>query len=155
MPVAKGPELKVGRAVIVGLVAVGVGIVLIVIVTRLANSGDVEVRLGDDEFNAGYADDIAGSVEAGGPILYPDVAGGTRDILLNHIGDDPKRGWVAFEARRPGSARNCVLVWDPLTQWFSDPCEEGIEIPADGGDLTSYPARVDEDGNIIVNLKAR
>ncbi len=96
MPVAKGPELKVGRALIAGVVALGVGIVLVVIVTRLANSGDVEVRLGDEEFNAGIAEEIVESVDEGGPILYPDVAGGTRDILLNHIGDDPRRGWVAF-----------------------------------------------------------
>lgn len=153
MPVAKGPELKVGRALVAGLVAVAVGIALVVIVTRLANSGDVEVRLGDEEFNAGYAEDIVGSVNSGGPILFPDVAGGTRDILLNHIGEDVRRGWTAFDARRPGAARDCVLVWNPTTQWFSDPCEEGIEIPADGGNLTVYPTRVDEDGNIIVNLK--
>jgi hypothetical protein len=153
MPVAKGPELKIGRAVVAGLVAVAIGVVLIVVVTRLANSGDVEVRLGDDEFNAGLASAIASTVDDGGPILYPDVAGGTRDILLNHLGDDVRRGWVAFEAHRPGSPRECVLVWDPETQWFSDPCAEGVEIPADGGDLTVYVARVDEDGNIIVNLK--
>lgn len=153
MPVAKGPELKVGRAIVVGLVAVAVGVLLVVIVTRLANSGDVEVRLGDEEFNAGSAAAIVGSIEAGGPILYPDVAGGSRDILLNHIGEDVRRGWVAFEAHRPEMPRDCVLIWDPVSQWFSDPCEDGIEIPADGGDLTVYPTRVDGDGNIIVNLK--
>ena len=153
MPVAKGPEVKVGRALVIGLIALAVGIALVVIVTRLANSGDVEVRLGDDEFNAGSADKIAETVARGGPILYPDVAGGTRDILLNHIGENPRRGWTAFEAHRPGAARDCVLVWDPDTEWFSDPCEDGVEIPADGGDLTIYPTRVDGDGNIIVNLK--
>lgn len=89
--------------VAVALVTIVAGVVFFVSV--LSNRGDVQVRLGDDYFNAGDARDISDDIRDRGPILWSDLAGGSRDIVVNHLGDDPETGWVAFEARQPGDPR--------------------------------------------------
>ena len=74
-------------------------------------------------------------------------------VPLSRLEACPPRPAANRETRRPGQPRECVLVWDPVSEWFTDPCDEGVEVPADGGDLETFPTRVDESGNIIVSLK--
>lgn len=117
-------------------------------------SGDVTIRLGDERFDAGRVDRIAAEIDDRGPILYSDVAGGTRDMLLNHLSEDPQSGWVAFEARRPGAERDCALRWDPDRQVFAESSAcGGATFPPDGSGLQQYPVEV-IDGNIVVDLNA-
>ncbi len=135
-------------AVIVAVVAAGVFLAL----ALLTSGGDTKVRLGDDDFEVGKVDTLAPGVERDGPLLFQDLLiGGTRDIYVNHIGTEDELGWVAFEARVPGSDRKCTLVWDHDTQIFADPCTNET-IPPDGGDLPHYPTRVTDDGDLIVDL---
>jgi hypothetical protein len=61
------------------------------------------VKLGSETFADQDADDAAETVAEDGPILYADTAGGDRDIYVQHLGDDPEEGWIAFAARPPGS----------------------------------------------------
>jgi hypothetical protein len=122
-------------------------------VSCLADQGDVvEVRLGDDTFDAGGTERIAAEIADRGPILYPDLVGGSRAIYLNHLADEPDEGWVAFDAVQPGAAETCVLEWDGGQSQFVDPCD-GREFPSDGAGLPQYPAEV-EDDSVIVDLNA-
>lgn len=104
--------MRARRAVVVGAAGVAVGLALIAAVVWLAgSSGQVEVRLGDRDFRDLDAARISAEIAEGGPVLFSDVAGGSRDIILQHLGDDPESGWLAFEARRSGQDRRCFFQW--------------------------------------------
>ncbi|MGH9192317.1 MAG: hypothetical protein ACRDZ0_07565 [Acidimicrobiales bacterium] len=160
-PVARS-QGHAGRALAVAaggvIVAIGVAAALAV----LANRGTVDVRLGSETFAEQDAEDAAERVADEGPILYADTAGGDRDIVLQHLGDDPEDGWIALAARPPGVSRECTIQWDPEAQVFRllDSSEEvggdcdGREFPADGEGLPTYPVTVDADGNLDVDLNA-
>jgi hypothetical protein len=139
----------------VGGVALGVVLVIglfIVAIPSLTESGKVEVKLGDDTFDAGSAEARSRTIAETEPILFSDVSGrGDRDIILQHLGDDPAQGWYVFEARRPGQPRDCFLKWRTETQDFEDSCD-GTIVAADGAGLLSYPVVVAENGALIVDL---
>ena len=106
MPVARGPQMNARNALVVGLTGVVIAVLLVIAVLWLADSGgNVEVRIGDQDFRDLDADRISAEIADRGPILFSDVAGGDRDIILQHLGDDPETGWFAFDARRVGDAR--------------------------------------------------
>ena len=130
---------------------IGVLILFAVAVGKSSETGSIEVKLGNERFDAGDDALRAQAIRADGPILFPDVAGGQRDIYLQHQGDDVTKGWLAFDVRRPGQARDCQLKWDRDARLFRDSCG-GATIPADGAGLAQYPAEVDDKGNVIVDL---
>ncbi len=138
---------------ILAVIAGVVGIAALVGVALLTSSGSTEVRLGDDEFEVGEAATLAARIEAdGAPLLFQDLlVGGSRDIYVHHVGNDADIGWVAFDARVPGSARECTLEWDSTRDLFVDPCTDET-FPPDGGELPHYPTRVTDDGAVIVDL---
>lgn len=152
-PVERRSSSSTTTAVIVGLAGVVVGLGLVVLMVNLASSGteSFEVRLGDDRFAAGGVERRAASIADGGPILFSDVAGGTRDIIVNHIGTEADEGWYAFSAQAAGSARDCFLQWQADDGDFED-CD-GQRFPADGDDpaLIQYPVAI-EDGNLYVDI---
>ena len=152
MPVAPKLSMNPRRAVAVGLVGVAAGVALVWGMSRLAGSGDVEVRLGDDTFEAGDPQNMSRAIADGGPILYADAAGGRRDIWLQHLGNDPTRGWYAFDARRPGAGRACTLQWQSPAAVFIDPCDNSV-IDANGEGLPGYQVRIRE-GELIIDLNA-
>src|SRR5690606_24395042 len=96
-------------------------------------------------FDAGGTERIAAEIADRGPILYSDVAGGTRDLYLNHLSDDVTEGWVAFAAQQPGAARDCFLEWQADEEQFVDPCD-GSTFPPDGEGLPQFPVYVEDDG---------
>lgn len=150
-------QTRSNRSVIVAVVGLSVGIIavlalFVVAIPSLTEEGKVTVRLGDDRFPAGPAEARAASIERDGPILFSDVASGQRDIFVQHLGDDPLEGWLAFDARRPGQGRACTLVWVPGEAVFVDPCDD-VVVPADGEGLPQYPAEV-VDGGVVVDLNA-
>ena len=111
-PGSRTGEVRARRAVVVGAAGVAVGLALIAAVVWLAgSSGQVEVRLGDRDFRDLDAARISAEIAERGPVLFSDVAGGSRDIILQHLGDDPESGWLAFEARRSGQDRRCFFQW--------------------------------------------
>ena len=160
-PVAQS-QGHAGRALAVAAAGVVVAIGVAFGVARLANQGSVEVRLGSDTFSEQDADDAAEKVAVDGPILYADTAGGDRDIVLQHLGDDPGEGWIALAARPPGVPRECTIQSRDRDEPFrlldadgevTDACD-GREFPPDGEGLPSYPVRVGEDGKLDVDLNA-
>jgi hypothetical protein len=152
-PVERRSSSATTTAVLIGLAGVVAGLGLVVLMVNLASRGSetFEVRLGDDRFAAGGVERRADSIERGGPILFSDVAGGSRDIILQHIGTEPDEGWFAFSAQPVGKPRDCFLQWQAEVRTFED-CD-GVRYPADGDDpaLTQYPVSI-EDGDLFVDL---
>jgi hypothetical protein len=108
------------------------------------DDADVDVNLGDDEFEI---EDIA-SLADQAPLAFADPTGGSRPLLIQHLGDEPEEDWVALLAVAPGTEA-CAVNWDPDEEQFED-CE-GQTYPADGTGLTPFPTRV-EDGTLYVDL---
>ncbi len=144
------------RTVILAMITFLVGALVVVVlfvfaVGKATESGRFEINLGSDTFDAGTAQLRAESIGHDGPLLLPDVAGGQRDIYLQHEGSDPDRGWLAFDARRPGAPRDCQLVWDRSRESFGDSCD-GSAVPPDGNGLPHYPVEVTDQHHVVVNL---
>ena len=156
MPVQENRK-RSARSVVMAVAGVAVGIVLVLLlfvvaIPSLTESGKVEVKLGSDTYDAGSAAARAQNISDGGPLLFSDVSSGKRDIYLQHIGDDVTTGWFAFDARRPGQARDCTLSWQPALSNFRDPCD-GATIAADGTGLLSYPVTITDKGKVTVDLR--
>jgi hypothetical protein len=144
MPVARSDNR---RATIIGIVGVIVGTVMIVGVLIASNLGGGDTtQSSKTTFDVGLAKDRAESIARDGPIGFNDTAGVSRPIFVQHSGDDPTTGWIAFDAVTGG---NCVVTWHQDTHDFTD-CT-GRHISADGDDLRHYPVEVKDD-HVIVNL---
>ena len=154
MPVAPSSR-HAGRALLVGGAAVVVllgGLWLMSVV--LSDRDSVDLRLGDATFQGGDADDLADEIAERGPILYSDVSGEqSRDIILQHLGDDPEDGWYAFRAQPPDKARDCTWQWQPDEERFRARCDRSLTAPADGEGLVRYPVRV-VDNRLDADLNA-
>lgn len=168
---ASGSRSQVGgrRAVVVGAAGVAAGLVLVAVMVWLAGSfGQVEVRLGDRDFRELDAGRISAEIAERGPVLFSDVAGGSRDIILQHLGADPESGWLAFEARRAGQDRRCFFEWraDSAGEsgdegdgdrdgggWFVNSCDPGDVVDARGTGLVQFPVSV-VDGDVRVDINA-
>ncbi len=142
MPVAKGPKFDLRSAAIFGGIAVLAAIVIGFFAVRLGQQSNTLV-LGDPNFGQINVFRMAESIDDDGPVLWPDIASNTRDIWLQHIGDDVGEGWVAFDARLPGAGRECNVEWSVANQTFTDPCT-GEVFPADGEGLPQIPVFIDE-----------
>lgn len=155
MPVARGPNKSSRQAIAVVVAGLMGCLALAFLVTRItgqASTGDITVTV-DRIFRAGQADAMSEVIAEGGPLLVSDVAGGDRDMILQHIGDDPNSGWYAFAARSGTSPRNCVVQWRPETEDFEESCD-GTIYPASGDGLTQYSVEIDPDGDLSVDLNS-
>jgi hypothetical protein len=128
-------------------------ILIVVFFVRLSNQPGQRVNLGGQEFPVGKATVYAPAVAKDGPLLFQALRGNQLDIFVQHLGADPLRGWLAFEAHPPGEARTCLLRWRQANHDFADPCS-GRTFPADGTGLDQYTVRVDSKGNLVVNLQS-
>lgn len=149
-PVAGKGTSNLRTTVVVAVGAVVAAGALLLTIVRLSDSGEIQLQIGDERFNAGRVGRISAEIDDRGPILYSDVGGGRRDIWLNHLGDDPDEGWVAFDARHPEASRACTLAWLPEEGVFDDPCG-GPSVGPDGDDLPHYRAE-EEDGDVLIDL---
>lgn len=142
-----------GRALAVSGVAIAVlllGLWGASVFTSRQDSFDV--GLGDQTFQGGDAERLAAEIDERGPILYPDVSGGgDRDIILQHLGDDPEEGWYAFRAQPVDKGRDCTWEWQEDEELFRARCDESLTAPADGDGLEQFPVEV-EDGKLDVDL---
>lgn len=143
-------------ALAVGGLTLGIVAVLalfVLAIPSLTEEGTVEVRLGDDRFTFGDAEAKAPTIARDGPVLFSDVGGGSRDIFVQHLGEDPNAGWYAFDARRADQPRDCTYRWDAAATQFTNPCD-GTVVPADGTGLRQYLVVVDADGKVQVDLRS-
>lgn len=154
-PVAPSGSNHVGRAALVALVGVivlfaGLGLVTLV----LGDRDSPDLALGDQTFDAGDAERLSTEIERNGPVLFSDVSGRRdRDMILQHIGDDPENGWHAFLAAPVDRARDCFWRWEPDEEQFRATCDESLTAPADGAGLPQFPVTID-DGRLDIDLNA-
>ena len=156
MPVSSGPRPDLRTVVVVGLAGVVVALGLVLGVLLLTRGGtDVEIRLGDRDFRDMETGRISAEIADRGPILFGDVADGELDIILQHLGDDPESGWLAFEARRPGQSRDCFFKWQAERVEFVNTCDSDDVVDARGTGLRHFSvAVVDGDVRVDINPEA-
>ena len=145
----------VGRAATVALVGVIVlGVALGLVTLALGSRDSADLAIGDQTFQAGSAEKKAELIEESGPILYADVSGRKdRDMILQHIGDDPDTGWRAFLAAPIDKGRDCTWLWQPDEELFRAKCDRTLTAPADGKGLPQFKVTV-KDGALDVDLNA-
>jgi hypothetical protein len=152
-PVEPSGRGHVGRAATVSFVAIIVvfgGLWLVTLALGDRNSPDL--RLGDQTFRAGRAEDAAKRIAKDGPYLLPDVSGRQdRNVLLQHLGTDPETGWYAFLANPTDRDQSCTWDWQPDEELFRAKCDPERTAPADGTGLTQFRVTVEE-GSVIVDL---
>jgi hypothetical protein len=138
------------RAITVGVIAAVGALGLLVLVSWLGSRGDVDLRFAD-EFEVGQAERLAREIDDRGPFLFRNPAGADRHVYIQHLGDDPEKGWLTVGARAPGQEdESCYLEVDG--DGFVDPCS-GEEYPAEGDGLTRYPTEV-RGGTVYVDLRS-
>ncbi len=152
MPVSRGSRPDLRTVVVVGLAGVAVALGLVLGVLLLTRGGtDVELRLGDRDFRDMETGRISAEIADRGPILFGDVADGELDIILQHLGDDPESGWLAFEARRSGQSRDCFFQWLPERAEFVNTCDPEDIVDAAGTGLRHFDVAV-VDGDVRVDI---
>ena len=152
MPVSSGPRPSLRAAVVVGLAGVVVALGLVGAVLLLTRTGtDVEIRLGDRDFRDMEIGRISAEIDDRGPILFGDVADGSLDIILQHIGEDPETGWFAFQARRAGQSRDCFFQWRSEQADFINTCDPDDIVDAVGTGLRQFEVAV-VDGDVRVDI---
>ena len=150
MPVAQSRG-HAGKALLIA----GVAVVLLLgagwLIARAASQGDVDIRLGDDRFEAGDTDDMAEAIEDGNglPLLFQALAG-DRHLFVQHTGARLAAGWTAFGAFDPDRP-DCLVEIDRDERVLVNACDESITYPLDGTGLRYYPVTV-EDGSVFVDL---
>lgn len=147
-----------GRAVVVAVVGVTFALGTAFLVATLASRGDVQVRLGDDRFDAGRTENLARIIdEDGQPVLFPDPANFARSIYVDHQGGDVATGWIALSAFVPDQPE-CTLTFDPEVDRFTiddaQPagCNRETTFPRSGAGLRVYATEV-IDGRLTIDLQ--
>ena len=147
-----------GRALAVAVVGVVIALGTAFFVATLASRGDVQVRLGDDRFDAGRTENLARIIdEDGQPILFPDPANFARSIYVDHQGDDPATGWISLSAFVPDQPE-CTLTFDPEAERFAiddeqpPSCDRDTTYPRSGAGLRVYASEV-VDGRLTIDLQ--
>jgi hypothetical protein len=144
-----------GRALAVSGVAIAVIFLLLWGASVMANRrSSLDVRLGDQTFEGLSAKRMAAEIDEDGPIFFGDISdsdNAKRDIILQHLGDDPDTGWYAFRAQPDDKGRDCEWQWQPDEELFRAECDRSLTAPADGQGLESYKVTV-RDGKLDVDL---
>jgi hypothetical protein len=151
MPVAQS-QGHAGKALLIAAVAIVLIAVVTVFVALAASRGDVEINLGDERFEVGRADAIVDAIDEGDglPFLFQDLVNRNRDLFVQHTGDDPDEGWVAFGAFDPDDP-TCAVVIDREAGTLVNACDRDVTYPLTGEGLRFYPTTV-EDGDVIVDI---
>ncbi len=136
------------RRLVLGAITTVIALVLVWLVAATIGSDRTTTRLGDDRFEDVRAARVVADVDDGGPVFFPDLTDGMRDIWITHLGDDPLRGFVVLSARAPSA---CLVQWDADAGDFYDICDPTVRFPADGAGLETYPVEL-LDGKLVVDL---
>ena len=151
MPVAQS-QGHAGKALLIAGVGVVVALMLAFLVAQAASRGDVDIKLGDERFDAGLTESISNVIaeDDGLPALYPDLVNRDRPLFVQHQGDDPDVGWSAFGAFDPDDP-SCLVEIDREAKILVNACDRSVTYPLGGKGLRFYPTTV-EDGRVFVDL---
>jgi len=132
-----------GKALLVAGVGVAVALGLAFLVAQAASRGDVDIKLGDDRFNAGQIESIGAAIDKDGfPLLFQDLVRGERNIYVQHLERNIRRGWVAFGAFDPEDP-SCTVSIHRTAKVLINDCDPTITYPLDGTGLRYYPTSVE------------
>jgi hypothetical protein len=114
-----------------------------------------EIRSGDYTFRVGPVDDMAEIVKRDGPILYPDLRDTAyeRTIVVDHVGDEPARGWQVYYAYPADRGPECLVTHVKGSRDFVD-CEsrtlpvELLHRPSDARPV------VENRSSLLIDLRA-
>lgn len=138
------------------LVALGVAGLMMWGAVLIISGGDGTGQLsGRQRFGPLDLDRVAAEIADRGPIFFPDASPARRrDIFVQHLGETPEVGWLAFSAFAPDQTdRDCALIWRRPSQLFEDPCT-GETFTPEGDGLEQYEVEIDEDaGELYVDLE--
>jgi hypothetical protein len=86
------------------------------------NPEAVEERLAAPTFEVGNVETISQLIADDGPLLFQGLIGddAARSIVLDHTGDDPRRGWRAYYAFPADRDPSCTVAQTPGTRQFVD-----------------------------------
>jgi hypothetical protein len=141
-------------ASIAGVVAAAV---LVALVVNFASKQPEKANLGGSTFRVANAKRLAERIdEQHAPFLFKDplTSGPGREVYLVHLSKDATKGWEAVSAYAPDAPHQlrCILVWDIPQRRFKDPCGSAT-FDAAGTGLTRYPAKVEANGQVYVDLR--
>lgn len=98
---------------------------------------------------------IADTIAADGPLILPDLVGDDRNVVLDHTGPDPLRGWALYLAHPADRDPTCEIQLVRGTRTFTDCAGRTLEVndlalPPDG----VLPIVDEEDGRLTLSLRA-
>jgi hypothetical protein len=119
------------------------------------NSEDATEYLAPAYQEMGRVGPLADTIAADGPLILPDLVGDDRNVVLDHTGPDPLRGWALYLAHPADSDPTCEIELVRGTRTFTDCTGRTLEI----GDLALPPDGVlpivDADaGRLTLSLRA-
>ena len=140
------------RLIVTAIAAVVGAVLLVVLALALANNPEVQNNLGEKVFTVGDAESLAEEVDKRGPLLFQDLLGGDRDILVDHIRGDE---WLATP---PASAASAGLELDRETGEVRNSCtRRAVDLRSIAAvkavGAVAYTATVDESGKLVVDLR--
>jgi len=140
--------------VVLGILAVLAALGLGYAIIQLAQQGSIESNLGDNELIVGEYLSLSQRIMEQGPIPYQSQASGSPSIYLQHLGDDPRRGWLAFDTAWPDS--DCILNWNAQAGLFeptdTEPCAGVGLVEANGEGLRQHSVRINSEGRVVVQF---
>ena len=120
----RSPLARAVVPVVAGAVAIGLILLATWGVAALIAGGNADLteRLAPPTFRVGDVDDVAEEIEERGPLLFPglNTTTGERTLVLDHLGDDPTRGWRAYWAYPEDRDASCRVAQDEGTRTFTD-----------------------------------
>ena len=153
MPIDEPTKLNLPRTIFFVVVSLGIGIGVHFAVIKLAGDGDVQIKLGEDFFFVGDAEQRAERIRKDkAPLLFPSLNGVSRPIYVQHLGNDYLDNWFAIDARSPSEPEKCNLGWDSELQRFFDECDTDTTYPPSGEGLVRYAVTINEDESLRVDL---
>ena len=127
-----GPRFRLRSPLARALAPVAAGVVFFALLflalwgaaSLISRNPERITNLGDNIFEVGSVQRVAESVDANGPMLYPDLRDpdGTRSIVLDHEGNQPAVGWRVFYAWPADRDATCIAKQVENSSTFTD-CE--------------------------------
>lgn len=95
------------------------------------NPEELSERLAATTFPVGNTESLADIVAEEGPLIFPDLvrAGGTRTVVLDHTGEQPRDGWRVYFGYPADRDLECKVTQVRGTRDFTD-CD-GRRIPVE------------------------
>jgi hypothetical protein len=165
MPVERRSGTKQVTSIVFGIVAVliAVGIAWGLLALASGGTGPVRIQLGDDEFDAGQAVRLSRQIRQDGPTLFSDVSGRgqLQPIVVNHFGDDPRSAGSPRGARARRVLPDLELRRGGVRERRPPRAGQGrsreicsnVTYPPNGEGLEQYGWQVDDEGNLIIDVR--